>query len=137
MSIDYTRSGRLAVNVLFELKKNNFDSEVTFQFINNVISPEIAVSKRSIELFEDYKDWLPNHFKSHNCDLSKLEKLDITLSIDFENATTPETMSNCTEFSITAKTIWKAKTKPEELIKIEQKELVKSTLLIQGIQENI
>jgi hypothetical protein len=63
MSIDYMKSGRLAVNVLIDLYKIGKENRANFDFINREIKPKEAESKASRELLNDYLNWLPEHFK--------------------------------------------------------------------------
>ena len=59
-SIDYTHSGKLAVNVLIELKNKKLPTFVRFDFLNKLIDPPMAISDTSIELMNDYiKVFLP------------------------------------------------------------------------------
>ncbi|MGZ3943409.1 MAG: hypothetical protein ACXVJB_00630 [Mucilaginibacter sp.] len=135
MSIDYMKSGRLAVNVLIELCNLKIDSQATFNFISKTISPIEAGTKESRQLLNDYLNWLPDHFSRHNCDLNKLEKLEITIWANFDMAKTPIGMSNCKEFTVYTKTIWKAGQRKEGKIEISQTEIVKENYLKQGIPE--
>jgi len=75
MSIDYMKSGRLAVNVLIDLYNQKIEPKATFDFINKTIDPTKARTKESNELLNDYLSWLPDHFVRHDCDLTKLEFL--------------------------------------------------------------
>jgi len=56
---------------LYNLGKN---TKTTFDFVNKAIKPDEIESKESKQLLNDYLDWLPEHFESHNCDLSKIGK---------------------------------------------------------------
>ncbi|MBK9962896.1 MAG: hypothetical protein IPP06_16695 [Saprospiraceae bacterium] len=66
MSIDYMKSGRLAVNVLIDLYNLKVEPKATFDFITKTILPTEATTKESNELLKDYLSWLPDHFASHN-----------------------------------------------------------------------
>lgn len=70
ISIDYMKSGHLAVNVLIDLYNLRLDAKSTFDFINQTIQPEKAESKESKQLLNDYLSWLPDHLENHNCDLT-------------------------------------------------------------------
>lgn len=129
------KSGRLAVNVLIELNKIGLESKSTFDFLGKTIKPEKSDSKESRQLMNDYLNWLPEHFKNHNCDLTKLEKLTITFWTDFDKEITPPRMNDTKEFVIYAKTEWKAHGKDEQIIEINQTELVKRNLLKTRIPE--
>jgi hypothetical protein len=135
ISIDYTKSGVLAVNVLIDLFSLNLDSKATFDFIKKDILPAQADTKRSRQLLQDYLDWLPAHFLSHNCDLSKLEKLEITFWAGLAQARTPEGFSDIKEFSLHAITKWKAENREEEIIEISQIEMIKQGFLKSRIPE--
>ena len=54
LSIDYMKSGRLAVNVLINLHKNGKENKATFDFIKKEIKPKEAETKESKELLNDY-----------------------------------------------------------------------------------
>lgn len=135
ISIDYLKSGRLAVNVLIDLYNLGIETKSTFDFINQTIQPDQAQSKESRQLLNDYLDWLPDHFTNHNCDLTKLEQLETTIWTDFDNAFSPPRMNNALEFTINAVTIWKADGREEQKIEISQTELIKKNFLKLKIPE--
>ena len=128
-SIDYMKSGKLAVNVLIDLSNKKVKPFATFDFINETIEPIEARSKESFQLLKDYIDWLPDHFRRHNCDLKKLEKLQITIRTDFDKATTPLGMNNSKEICVSTKTIWKAVDRREQIIEISQTNIIKENYL--------
>ena len=117
MSIDYMKSGRLAVNALIALHNKGLDTKATFDFVGQSIEPTEANSKESKKLLTDYLDWLPDHFIKHDCDLTKLEKLEITISIDFDKAVTPLRMNDAIEFVVLTSTTWKADGKEKNILK--------------------
>lgn len=129
MSLDYMKSGRLSVNVLIDLYNLGLESKTTFDFINTTIQPDKAESKESKQLLNDYLDWLPEHFLNHNCDLTKLEKLETTIWTDFDSAFSPPRMNDTIEFTVKALTIWKAGEREEQTIEISQTELIKKNFL--------
>ena len=135
ISIDYVKSGRLAVNVLIDLYNLGLESKTTFDFIDKTIQPEKAESKESRQLMNDYLNWLPSHFESHNCDLIKLEKLEVTIWTDFDKAFSPPRMNDTIEFTVNAVTKWKAEGRDEKTIEISQTELIKKTFLKLRIPE--
>jgi hypothetical protein len=135
ISIDYMKSGRLAVNVLIDLFNLHIEPKATFDFINKTINPRNAESIESRQLFEDYLNWLPEHFSNHNCDLTKLKKLEITFWADIDNAATPKGMNNSKEFTVHAITKWKAENKGDEIIEISQTEIIKENFLKLRIPE--
>lgn len=135
ISIDYMKSGRLAVNVLIDLNNLKKESKATFDFINKTIQPIEAESKESRQLLNDYLDWLPDHFESHNCDLTKLEKLETTIWIDFDKAITPPRMNDTIEFTVNALTKWKADGRDEQTEEVSQTELIKKNFLKLRIPE--
>ena len=137
MSIDYMKSGRLAVNILIDLYNLKKEPKATFDFINKTITPTEAESKESRQLLNDYSSWLPEHFSNHNCDLAKLEMLEITIWTDFENAITPRGLSNSKEFTIHASTRWKADNKELETINLSQTEIIKENFIKLRIPEFI
>ncbi len=134
-SIDYLKSSRLAVNVLIDLNNNQIDPSATFDFLKGTIEPKESVSKRSMELLKDYMTWLPMHFKAHNCDIEKLETLQVTIFGDFEKAFMPNNMNGTIQFDVKTKTVWKADGKTEEEINITTTEVIKSDFLVSGIPE--
>lgn len=129
MSIDYMKSGRLAINVLIDLYNKGIETKADFDFLNKTIVPEEALSKESMQLLNDYIDWIPEHFQKHNCDLTDLEVLQISISTDFENVVVPKGMNDSVEFSVQTSTKWKAKGKEEHLIEISQTEIIKKVYL--------
>jgi hypothetical protein len=129
ISIDYMKIGVLAVNVLIDLLNLNLETKATFDFIKKSIIPTQADTKRGRKLLQDYSDWLPAHFISHNCDLTKLEKLEITFWADLAQARTPVGMSDTKEVTVYARTTWKADNRDEEIIEISQVELLKQNYL--------
>ncbi len=135
MSIDYTKSGRLAVNVLIDLNNLKIEPKTTFDFINKTIEPSEARTTESGELLNDYLSWLPDHFAAHNCDFTKLETLKITIWTDFTKAITPPGMSNSKEFEVYTKTRWKADGRDEQTIEISQTEIIKENFIKLRIPE--
>ena len=135
MSIDYMKSGRLSVNVLIDLYNLGLETKTTFDFINKTIQPDKAKSKESKELLNDYLNWLPEHFSNHNCDLTKLEKLEVTVWTDFDKAYSPPRMDDTIEFTIYALTKWKADGREEQMFEISQTELIKKNFLKLRIPE--
>ncbi|WP_107038075.1 hypothetical protein [Brumimicrobium mesophilum] len=135
ISIDYMKSGRLAVNVLIDLYNLGLETKTTFDFINKTIQPEKVDSKESRQLLNDYLDWLPDHFNNQNCDLTKLEKLETTIWTDFEKAFSPPRMNDTLEFTVNAVTHWKADGREEQTIEISQTELMKKNFLKLKIPE--
>lgn len=129
------KSGRLAVNVLINLHNLGLETKTTFDFINKTIQPDQAESKESQQLLNDYLDWLPDHFENQNCDLTKLEQLEITIWIDFDKAFSPPKMNNALEFSVNALTIWKADGREKQTVEISQTELIKKNFLKLRIPE--
>jgi len=129
------KSGRLAVNVLIDLHNLGLETKTTFNFINKTIQPNQAETKESRQLLNDYLDWLPEHFTNHNCDLTKLEKLETTIWTNFDKAFSPPRMNNALEFTVNAVTIWKADRKEEQKIEISQTELIKKNFLKLRIPE--
>jgi len=129
------KSGRLAVNVLIDLYNLSKETKTTFDFINRAIQPTEAESTESRQLINDYLDWMPDHFESHNCDLTKLEKLEITFWTDFDKAITPPGMNDTKEFKVSASTKWKVEGKDEQIIEISQTELIKQNYLKLRIPE--
>ena len=134
-SIDYMRSSKLALNVLIAMKNRGFKPIVKFDFLNKTIEPIEAVSKESTQLLNDYIDWLPNHCLNHNCDLDKLEQLQITIWIDFDKAFTPKRMSKIKQITVQTETRWKATDKSEEIINISQEEIINERYLLTGLPE--
>jgi hypothetical protein len=129
------KSGRLAVNVLIELYKLGLETKTTFDFINKTIKPDQAESKESRQLINDYLNWLPDHFKVHNCDLIKLEKLETTIWVDFDKAFSPLRMSDTIQFTVNAVTKWKSDGRDEQTVEISQSELIKKSYLKLRIPE--
>ena len=129
------KSGRLALNVLIDLYKIGIETKATFDFINKTIEPKEAESDKNRQLLNDYLNWLPDHFEKHNCDLVKLEKLEVSIWCDFKKANTPHGMKNCKEFEVCTLTKWKADQRDENSIEISQTEIVKQTFLKMGIPE--
>ena len=134
-SIDYTQSGKLALNVLILLNRLELKPFAIFDFVNKTIQPEEAITKESRQLLDDYLAWLPTHFRNHNCDLDKLEKLVITISADFEKTFTPPGMKKCMQINIQTITSWKADNRNEETIEISLDEVVDDDFLKIGIPE--
>lgn len=135
MSIDYMKSGRLAVNVLIDLFNLKVEPKATFDFIQKTIFPEEAETKEARELLNDYVNWLPDHFSSHNCDLAKLQRLEITIWTDFDGAITARGTSNSKEFIVHASTLWKAYDRDEQIIEISQTEVIKENFIKLRIPE--
>jgi hypothetical protein len=134
-SIDFTNSGRLAINVLIELHNLELETTVIFDFILKKIEPRGVDKEKNRKLLFDYLDWLPEHFQNHKCDIDKLERLEIKLSTDFSKAITPLRMNDTKEIELKSTTKWKVESKEIEEIEITQTELIKSHYLKVGIPE--
>lgn len=124
ISVDYMKSGRLAVNVLIDLHNKGLKSKATFNFIKKTIKPIEAESNESLQLLNDYMDWLPKHFNNHQCDLEKLESLEITIWTDFKNTTPSERNKKERVFKISASTNWKVEQRANKLLEISQLEFI-------------
>ena len=135
ISIDYMISGVLAINVLIELLNLNLETNATFDFIKKSILPAEAETKRSRQLLRDYLHWLPTHFLRHNCDLSKLEKLEIKFWADLAQAGKRNGIGDTMEITVYATTRWKAESRDEEIIEIHQVEFIKRHYLKLGLPE--
>ena len=135
MSIDYMKSGQLAVNIIIDLYNLGKETKAIFDFINHTIQPSEADSKEGRQLLNDYLAWMPDHFEKHNCDLSKLEELETTIWIDFDKAFSPPRMENTIEFKVNVLTKWKANGKDEQILEISQNELIKKNFLKLRIPE--
>lgn len=129
------KSGRLAVNVLIDLYNLGLASKTTFDFINKTIQPKQAESKESRQLLNDYFNWLPDHFENQNCDLTKLEQLEVTIWTDFDKAFSQPRMNNTLEFTINALTVWKADGRENQTVEVSQTELIKKNFLKLRIPE--
>jgi hypothetical protein len=78
--VDFRLSSRLAINILIELNNKGLKPLATFDFLNKTIEPTDADTRESRQLLKDYLDWLPEHFKNHDCDVNGLEKLHLTIA---------------------------------------------------------
>jgi hypothetical protein len=135
ISIDFMKSGRLAVNVLIDLYNLGLETKTTFDFVNIAIQPDQAQSKESRQLLNDYLDWLPDHFGNHNCDLTKLGKLETTIWTDFDKAIVPKGMSNQIQFTVHASTEWQADGRELNRLEVSQNEMIKVNSLKLRIPE--
>ena len=126
------KSGRLAVNVLIDLYNLGLETKATFDFINETLQPNEAESKESKQLLNDYLDWLPEHFSNHNCDLTKLEKLETTIWTDFDNTLPYERNQKDRIYKVRALTKWKADGRSDEIIEITQSEIIPKKLVDLG-----
>lgn len=66
---------------------------------------------------------------NHNCDLNKLEKLEITFWTDFKNTLPFDSNRNHRILNILAKKKWKTDGRNEEIIEISQSELIPNRIL--------
>lgn len=124
ISIDNMKSGRLTVNVLIDLYNLGLESRTTFDFINKTIKPNQAESNESRQLLNDYSNWLPEHFANHNCDKTKLERLEVTIWTDFKNTLPHKRNRRDRIFIVSALTKWRADGRNEEIIEISQSEVI-------------
>jgi len=129
-SIDYTHSGSLAVNALVALHKAGISPNVTFDFMELKIEPAAAVSKSSLRLLNDYRQWLPDHLKNSGCDFSLLEKLSIRIS-----ATFPLPKKGTSVIVLNTHAEWKLKGRDTEQVDISESIAVKAHHLESGIPE--
>lgn len=135
MSIDYMKSGRLAINVLIDLNNLGKPTEFSIDFIKKNISPKESISDRSHQLMLDYLDWLPEHLKNHNCDYHLLEKLEIKMWADLNGAFSPPGMSNDLEVQINCQTKWKISGRNEIVLDISQAEVISKKNIQNGVPE--
>lgn len=135
MSVDYTRSGHLALNSVIELYNAGKETKAIFDFINKDIQPDEAISPSSVQLLNDYLNWLPEHLESHNCDLFKLEKLELIIWTEFHKAITPEGMKDTIEFEVNIEGKWKLYDREEQSVSISNIELMKESFLKSKIPE--
>jgi hypothetical protein len=116
-SVDFTKSSVLAVNLLIELNQKGEKSKLVFDFINKEVKADSTITHLSKKLLSDYNDWLPEHLHNHRCDIDKLEKLEIEISIDFtDSALSGRNYSK--EYSVKTKTFWKIAEQKEEIVEI-------------------
>ena len=123
------KSGRLAINVLIDLYNLGLETKAIFDFINETLQPNKAESKESKQLLNDYLNWLPEHFSNHNCDLTKLEKLETTIWTDFDNTLPYERNQKDRIYKVCALTKWKADGRSDEIIEITQSEIISKKLV--------
>ncbi|WP_246838502.1 hypothetical protein [Leptospira meyeri] len=133
ISIDYTHSGKLAINVLIKLKSEENVSIVEFDFINTTISPEIAIDEESLILLKDYQKWLPEHLRNHDCDYNQLESLNILTKLNKEKIFQPQSMDNTFQIEIESETIYKLKNREKQSFKLSLIEIINSNYLENGI----
>ncbi|WP_226992753.1 hypothetical protein [Leptospira biflexa] len=133
LSIDYTHSGKLAVNVLLKLKSEENISIVEFDFINTIISPKIAIDDDSLILLKDYQNWLPKHLRNHNCDYTQLECLNIITQLNKNNIFKPKTMENTFQIEIESETTYKLKNREKQSFKLSLIEIINANYLENGI----
>ncbi len=134
-SVDYTKSGKLALNVLIKLNNDGRAPQASFDFINRTITPVEAITLVSDQLLSDYINWLPVHLNNHNCDFSKLHKLHLIISANFEKAFVPSGMVDCKQLLVRTEAIWKAENRDEEKIEISCSEIIAEEYLKNGIPE--
>ena len=135
MSIDYAKSGRIALNSVIDLYQIGKKTRVTFDFIQNSISPIEAESVGAKELMNDYLEWLPKHFETHNCNLALLKKLEINISVDFTTAKQPHRMPGVLEFQVFGKVTWKTNKEGTQVLEISNLELMKESFMLERIPE--
>ncbi len=135
MSIDYMKSGRLAINVLIDLNNIGKPTEFKIDFISKNISPEESISDHSQQLMIDYLDWLPEHLRNHNCDEHLLEKLEIKMWADFNSASSPQGMKSDIEIQIHCQAEWKVSGRNENIIDMSQAEIISKRFIRNGIPE--
>ena len=134
-SVDYTHSGKLAVNVIINLHNRGIEAKATFDILNNEIKPVEAISERSKKLLHDYCGWLPNHLLNHECDITKLETLQISIWADFKSAFSPNNMENTRQYELYAQAKWKLIEKNQQVTNISQTELINIDYLQSQIPE--
>ena len=135
ISIDFSKSGKLAFNYLIDLNNNGLISKANFDFISKTVTPNLTTNKNVNQLIKDYSDWLPIHFKNHNCNIEKLNKLEIKFSIDLENLNKIPSMQDTVEIELKALVTWQAFDKEEKTIELNNKEVIKGSFLKTGIPE--
>lgn len=134
-SLDYTKSGKLALNALIHLNHQGVETRVLFDFMHKTIQPLEAVTKESQTLLQDYLKWLPEHFKNHNCSIGELEKLTVIISADFKKTFPSPHKKDGKQINIETKALWKVKGRNEEMIEIVENQILSDKSLEVGIPE--
>ncbi|RYE26513.1 MAG: hypothetical protein EOP51_00150 [Sphingobacteriales bacterium] len=133
-SFGYLKTGKPVFNVLLHLKNIGLQPVASFDFLERTITPTEALTPSCKIMFQDYLDWLPDHCMTHKCDIDKLEKLQITVGVDFELAVPVKYKRQCV-VKIWSKTYWKADGRDENDIFIEVEEVMDKKFLEKGVPE--
>jgi len=78
---------------------------------------------------------MPEHFLNHNCDLNKLEKLEIIIWGDFDSVNSPTEMRHDWKFTTSSLTTWKADSRDEQTLETSENMLFTKNFLERRIPE--
>ena len=119
-SYDYTHSGKLVFDVLAQAHCESGISTISFDFINNTIQPESLKNQDSKQILKDYSEWLRELAASQNADSSEIEKLFITIAVDFEKHKHPPGMNYAIELEVISQVQYKVKVREEQNLTLSE-----------------
>lgn len=119
-SYDFTHSGKVVFDVLAKASCDNDNgiSTISFDFINGTILPSAIENDDSKQILSDYSKWLPELADSQNASASDIERLVITVSVDFEKHKHPPDMNYVVELEVLTEVQYKIKGRDEQKITI-------------------
>lgn len=122
-SFDFTHSSKVVFNII-ALSYSEFGiNNITYDFSNNEISPDLVDNEDARIIFKDYKDWLPELAKSHNADSSEIEKLIIKMEVDFSKYKHPKGMIDAIELEMKTFVDYKIKDRSAEQISFNERDI--------------
>jgi len=107
-------------NVLTDVYCKTGQSEITYDFTRNEITPESMNTKDAQIIFKDYKEWLPVLANSHNADSNLIEELKIKMEVDFSKHKHPKGMIGAVELEMKTFVDYKIKKKTNEQMSMSE-----------------
>lgn len=112
-------------------------NNITYDFINDEISPGLVDNEDARIIFKAYKDWLPQLAKSHNADSSEIEKLIVKMQVDFSKYKHPQGMIDAIELEMKTFVDYKIKDRSTEQISFSEIDIYGKIIMPQKLKNEL
>lgn len=134
-SFDFTHSSKVVFNILAQSYSEFGINNITYDFINDDIIPDLVDNEDARIIFNDYKDWLPELAKSHNADSKEIEKLRIKMEVDFSKYKHPEGMIDTIQLEMKTHVDYKIKDRSAEQISFNEIDIYGKIIMPQKLKD--
>lgn len=134
-SYDFTHSSKVVFNILAQSYSEYGVNNITYDFINNEIIPDLVDNENTRIIYKDYKDWLPKLAKSHNADSSEIENLRIKMEVDFSKYKHPKGMFGVIELEMKTFVEYKIKDRSAEQISFNEIDIYGEIIMPQKLKD--